>query len=196
MTGTRRRALKASASHPTSNQGELATRLLLSGCILHEPYGQDGRRCQLLAVSHQLRRHGLLGTLSVSDLEDFMVSWLLSHQDDILSLTPLSDGSESVSRLHDFVDHDEFQATVRRQAQGDHLTLAVTLAMLEGSMGVQADVQIYDWRGGNFDCIVRAPDVYGVIPKVCLQLGYTGSHYLSVVPWKDARPSARHLHVW
>ena len=67
------------------------------------------------------------------------------------------------------------------------MTLAVTLAMLKTNMDVHADVQIYDWRGGAYDCVVRAPDIYGVMPKVSLRVGYTGHHYFSVIPCAEPR---------
>ena len=48
---------------------------------MYEPNGQDGRRCQYLAVADQLQRNGC--ACDPEALEVAMLDWLARHCDDV-----------------------------------------------------------------------------------------------------------------
>jgi len=116
------------------------------GLDLFEPAGQDGRRCQYLAIADQLERKRIrpAGTFDAESLELAMLEWLARHRNDITIGLRRGDMAH-VELLSDNWTDAEFRAVMERKACGDHYTLTALCGALRESHGVCAQVKVWHW---------------------------------------------------
>ena len=153
------------------------------GYTTHEPVGQDGRRCQILAFIHQAEFTNYLspGLVTVDEVEAGMIKWLTEHGGDTIIIAKKGD-SGVLARICDAWVASEVEAIKerRRSAQGDHFTLPALLGWAYERTGRLASIVVME--GSKVVCTQYAPGHEDDEVEASLRLLYTGNHYLSVVP--------------
>ena len=156
---------------------QLRARLRLSNLGLFEPSGQDGRVCQYLAIIDQLKLNGAHAEPRTSDayeLESDMIEWLDAHAADVTGVNAVRGDEAELTLLRDCWTDLDFLALRRRTAWGDHCSLSSVLSML-GERGICAQAYVYDFCGEEYDSLIHAPEIYGVVPTMTLKLAFVGS---------------------
>lgn len=130
---------------PSASLSCLRAVLRPEGLDLFEPSGQDGRKCQYLAMADQLRRVALLPhrVCDADLLEAVMLQWLEKHHDDC-SVVHASGDAAALSFLSDAWTDGEYRRIQQRTAWGDHILTHRTHVIAVIRDGVREAFRLYD----------------------------------------------------
>ena len=170
---------------PTMADGLQCMRRALAaqGLRLHEPAGQDGRRCQILAFIDQAETSGCwpFGFIDVDSAEAGMIGWLQAHANDV-TVTAVEGDAGRLSRLSDAWIPKEISDIVSRcpRAWGDHITLVALLGWTHETYNILAAADVTRMCGRIDEVTVPGIEIGPAVHR--FRLAYTGNHYLSIVP--------------
>ena len=118
------------------------------GLEVYEPPGQDGRRCQYLAVADQLERRRCLPfhAYDFDMLEGRLIEWLKRHKDDVTIGFTRGDEAD-IERVSDKWSDAEFASVMARAAWGSHQTLGALCSMLGERHGMCVAIKVRHLSG-------------------------------------------------